>query len=361
MRDLFPKPDFEELYGFSALHKAVLWGGIDSVNSVLTSDPLLIEKEDNLGKTPLQWAARRGDEDIVRYLLAQKADCNHRGCHGATPLHSAVASGRSGCVKMLLRAGANPSATNWYRGTALHYATLPTSSSLSANASSLEVLLDAGCDINAIWLEDTTPLHQAIQYRPPEMAEALISRGADISAKQTNGSNALSIAVQKHRHSTLRILLQHGADHKGPIEDFDTFTHLVAHCADIESLRLLVVYPLKARDINIKNSQGLTPVQVGLNRDNADAEWRDLFTQFLKSMDKDAPRSPRRSMTGTAIVDRQKEEAVAQDSAGQAWDSTVLEAPADQPGAGSELDESDAEFEDAVEQVGDLNLAAGKP
>ena len=69
--------------------------------------------------------------------------------------------------------------------------------------------------------------------------------------------------------------------------------HLVADQADIGTLQLLLGSRLKARDINVKNKEGLTPLQVGLKRKNVDAEWRDLFIQFLRSIDQDITMSHR--------------------------------------------------------------------
>ena len=65
--------------------------------------------------------------------------------------------------------------------------------------------------------------------------------------------------------------------------------HLTAESADAESLRLLAYGRLQRRDINVKNNRGLTPFQVGLQRDGTDAEWKEAFGDFLKAIDKDQP------------------------------------------------------------------------
>lgn len=352
MKALLPRPDLEQDLGFSALHKAAIGMEVDSIENLLISDPLLIENADFCGWTALHWAAHRGNEDILRSFVAQKADCNKLTMNGSSPLHQAAWSGTLGCVQVLLGAGAEPSTGNPLGYTALHFVSTPRGRSLPESTLKAAALLDAGSNVNATTLEGITPLHQATDVGIPEIVETLISRGADISASTKTGSNALSIAVQEHRNPNLSILLQHGADHEGPVEHYKSFTHLVADCADVESLRLLVAHPLKPRDINMKDKQGLTAIQIGLERKDVDAEWRDLFMQFLKSVDKDTVRPQRQPRMTTA--ERYREERQASVSIGENSNTTEEAALDAQPEDGS--DESDAEFADAVQQLADLNI-----
>ena len=55
-------------------------------------------------------AARTGDKQAVRALLAQKADVNAVLPDGATALHWAAESDDLDSVQLLLKAGANPKA-----------------------------------------------------------------------------------------------------------------------------------------------------------------------------------------------------------------------------------------------------------
>ena len=67
--------------------------------------------------------------------------------------------------------------------------------------------------------------------------------------------------------------------------------HVAAESADAATLSLLARGGLQLRDINTKNLEGLTPIQVGLRRQDVDAEWREAFVEFLKAVDRDFPRA----------------------------------------------------------------------
>ena len=62
---------------------------------------------------------------ILEYLLEQGGDVDAKKWDADTPLHDASAKGRKRNVEILLRHGANPSATNIYGKTPLDLATKP--------------------------------------------------------------------------------------------------------------------------------------------------------------------------------------------------------------------------------------------
>jgi len=63
------------------------------------------------GRTALHWAAMRGREACVKYLLQQHADVNVADKKGETPLHLAVANNKLGVVRQLLNADPKPTDT----------------------------------------------------------------------------------------------------------------------------------------------------------------------------------------------------------------------------------------------------------
>ncbi|MCM2558932.1 ankyrin repeat domain-containing protein [Alcaligenes faecalis] len=65
-----------------------------------------------VGWSPLHYAASKGHEETVRYLLSQKAIVNAPAPDGTSPLMMAALSGKRAVVDVLLAAGADPSMQN---------------------------------------------------------------------------------------------------------------------------------------------------------------------------------------------------------------------------------------------------------
>lgn len=58
------------------------------------------------------FAALAGDPDMVKWLLANKADVNTKGSDGWTPLHEAAMSGHQDVAELLLASHADVNAKN---------------------------------------------------------------------------------------------------------------------------------------------------------------------------------------------------------------------------------------------------------
>ncbi len=148
--------------------------------------------EDDL--TPLHWAACNGKVDCLEVLLANAADANARTIELCTPLHM-IGFSKEGteienkrCVEMLIDAGANIDAKDKDDLTLLHYA------ACIAKVDCLEVLLANGADVNARTKELVSPLHIIVfsdsgsKEEKERCAEMLINAGADIDAEDEDGN-----------------------------------------------------------------------------------------------------------------------------------------------------------------------------
>jgi ankyrin repeat protein len=80
-----------------------------------------INTQDARGRTPLHWAASRGQVEIVRMLIDAKANLNLQSITGDTPLHWATLYGQEKIVKMLIDAGADLNVQDEEGYTPLHY------------------------------------------------------------------------------------------------------------------------------------------------------------------------------------------------------------------------------------------------
>ena len=351
---LFPDPDFDGLYEFSEVHKAVLGleTGADPVEHVVWREPSIINKTDRFGRSPLSWAAMQGNEETVELLLSLKAQVDQPNQIGSSPLMQAAHFGKLGSVRRLLDAGADPSRKNKFGMTALHYL-MQSKTEAHCFAEMAESLLDAGSDINAVNAIGETPLASAVYTGASNGVELLINRGANLDVCINGGHSPLSIAVQQNRHSILKALLECGRDHLDSLLQFGTFMHLVAHQADAETLRLLLDYRLKPRDINIRDREGLTAFQVGARRENQVPEWSGLFEQFLYSIDRDTPTPVRDPEPAPEYSFQWPMELVISETAEQVIEDTNTELSSSLTAIDSESSSED-EFVDAVQRIGYL-------
>ena len=158
------------------------------------------------GTVPLVDAAERGDQAALANLLKQGTDVNVARSDGVTALHAAVHADRLDIAETLLRAGANPVATDRYGVTPLYLA------AVNGSAAIMRRLLDAGADPNAVDPGGETALMTAARTGVPAAIELLIERGARVDAREPEyQQTALMIAVREGHDAAIDVLLAAGA------------------------------------------------------------------------------------------------------------------------------------------------------
>ena len=283
---LFPKPDFDELYNFTPLHLAVLGLRNGSLDGILHDTEMHPDETDQIGRTALTWAALRGDHEALETLLAHGADCNKTDKIGNAPLSYAVRK-CSRCTELLLQANANVQIKDAFDATLLHRAT-PFHTDESEALRVIKLLVEAGIDVNAARASGETALFFTSEINQRKVADYLLEQGADPAICSLSGANALCQAILRNSHSVIELLLDSGEDHIRPLDMHGTLMHLAAEFIDTEGLRLLTGR-LRRRDITVRNKDGLSPYQLGMQRMAVDTEWQNAFWDFLKSIDKDMP------------------------------------------------------------------------
>jgi ankyrin repeat protein len=120
---------------------------------------------------------------------------------GTTPLHWAVRANNVDAAQRLLRAGANPDATNRYGVTPLWLA------AENASAPLIQALLQAGAH------PTDSILMNASRTGNAEVVRMLLARGAEANAREsTLGETALMWAAAENHPEAVRALIEHGAD-----------------------------------------------------------------------------------------------------------------------------------------------------
>jgi ankyrin repeat protein len=155
-------------------------------------------------------AARSGDVEAVRSLLAEGADANAVQGDGMTALHWAAERGHAAVADLLLSAGAALEAkTRIGSYTPLHLA------SRGGHASIATALLDAGADPHATTTgSGVTPLHlAAAAMNGAEVVTELLRRGVDVDAREaSSGQTPLMFAAAYNRAEAVVALLEYDAD-----------------------------------------------------------------------------------------------------------------------------------------------------
>lgn len=135
-------------------------------------------------------AAESGNYEIVRLLIAHKADINVLNSHRRTPLHYAAQRGHVNVIQLLLDHGANiHSIERSARETALHRA------AATGSVHGVELLLQGNADIHALDYQRKTPLHKAAISGNVSTIDLLISRGSALWFKDKFGKTPRDCCV----------------------------------------------------------------------------------------------------------------------------------------------------------------------
>jgi ankyrin repeat protein len=152
-------------------------------------------------------AARQGNREAVKLLIAQHADVNAPEADGMTALHWAVRANDLATVQMLIRAGAKVNAASRYGMTPILLA------AQNGDPVVLAALLKAGADPNSALPEGQTALMTAARTGNVDSIKLLAETGAKIDAKeQWQGQTALMWAAAQNNAPAVKTLIALGAD-----------------------------------------------------------------------------------------------------------------------------------------------------
>ncbi|HXG64830.1 MAG TPA: ankyrin repeat domain-containing protein [Blastocatellia bacterium] len=196
------------------LLQAVENGDGPRVKELLSQEWSDANRIDSKGRTALVVAARAGQTEIVRLLLAAGAQVNRLGGgDNQAALSAAAQGGHTEVVQALLEAGADVNSQQFGSDkTALYYA------AESGHVETVKALLQKGAGPNGRGSSHTGayPLIAAIEKGHLEVARTLLQAGANPNVERTNWNTlsrqtALQIAKAKGFSEIAQLLRQHGA------------------------------------------------------------------------------------------------------------------------------------------------------
>ena len=275
LRNLFFDTQFVEHGNFSDLHKIVVNIRPDAIEEELEKSTAALDTIDITRRSPLSWAAQKGDAKAVRVLLEYGADPNNNDNTNMTPLHYAAQAKTPKCLLLLIKHGAR--ITQQTRGwTALHYAC-----NIHDDLAYIKPLLEHGADANKRTYVGKTALSLAILQTHLKCAAWLISIGADLDVLDNDGQSPLALSIKFRRCEAMKLLLRAGATHQPLSEGDDTLLHLAAKFPDLEIIEYLSHVDMWSDvDVDARNPDGFTAREC-TQMHNSDPEIALAFQNLL--------------------------------------------------------------------------------
>mmetsp|Transcript_18271 Transcript_18271/g.38162 ORF Transcript_18271/g.38162 Transcript_18271/m.38162 type:complete len:278 (-) Transcript_18271:3145-3978(-) len=90
------------------LIESISGGDVRASEEIVVGNPEAVQFVDDMGRSPLHYAAGMGIPSLCRFVLEAGAEIDQRDAAGLTPLHMAAGYVRSATVKALLELGADP-------------------------------------------------------------------------------------------------------------------------------------------------------------------------------------------------------------------------------------------------------------
>eukprot|EP00937_MAST-01D_sp_MAST-1D-sp2_P002531 g2531.t1 len=241
----------------------------------------------NIGATALYVASQEGFCACVQVLLESGAKPNKARTTGGTALYAAGQQGHHGCVEKLLQAGAHATSQMLKEASAGHTNTSqakPTArlsedvmvavaqdeaaelavllrdgkscgvndfepskrqtalilAARHGSGKSMQVIIDAGADLEQSMVMRATALYIATQQGYKGCMHLLLNAGANPNVSREGGISPLYIAAQKGREDCVELLLASGANVNSAKQDLTTVLHCVTQAGLTSGLRQLL-------------------------------------------------------------------------------------------------------------------------
>ena len=228
--------------------------------------------------------ANDGNGPLVAALLSEGQNPDVQTNNGFTPMFAAIrGNDESVVLNLLLQAGADVNARNDEGESPLHVAARRLKPGL------VRTLLEAGANPNRTNLGGHTALHNASAHpvitgwsttKHEETVRTLLRAGADLNATTERGFTPLHIAANSFNPVAVEILLDTGADPNAKTDNEDTALHLVAlyatvglatasadYADEVVKSAVNTIESLTARgaDLGAKDGKGRTPIRIAAN------------------------------------------------------------------------------------------------
>jgi ankyrin repeat protein/tetratricopeptide (TPR) repeat protein len=185
------------------LHWAAVNGHRAMVELLLSrkADPNAMSIPD--GSTPLLLATKKSFRSVCEALLARGANANLPDSASEAPLDAAASRGDEAIVRLLLDKGAEVNRKSKSGTTPLHR---------TSSTNIARLLLERGAEVNAQDEQGRSPLFGAAERDQRELLQFLLAQEADAKLPNKIGWTPLHAAANAGAASVITLLIQNGAD-----------------------------------------------------------------------------------------------------------------------------------------------------
>ncbi|ELR11169.1 ankyrin 2,3/unc44, putative [Acanthamoeba castellanii str. Neff] len=242
-------------FGKTPLFEAVKHGHMEVARALVRHE--IVTAYDGLNT--MRIAIKKGDEDMVRYLIgeAKLAHVNIETLDTkVAPIHWASRYGKISMLDLLVKNGANVNAVDINNVTPLYIA-------CNYNKEeAVDYLLQKGADPNCISKDGATPLFIACQNGFTEIVSHLLKKGVEVNARDSQGVSPLYVAAQNGHGDIVTMLLEANAAVNASRKDGVSPLHIAAQNGHRHVCQLLMANPHGEKaEVNARDQKlGMTPV-----------------------------------------------------------------------------------------------------
>lgn len=192
-------------YSMTTISQACGHGDLSALKKFVALDPDTVNRVDENGYYPLQWACLNNHLDEVNFLLSHGVEVNAVDCTDCTALHWAAVRGNLRVIETLLRSNADHRLKDSSGYTAVHVA-----AQHGQTAALYLMSMKWSVDIDAPDNEGRTPLHWAAYKGHTDSVRLLLALDARCDAVDSGKLTPLHWAAIKGNSETCNVLLQGG-------------------------------------------------------------------------------------------------------------------------------------------------------
>ena len=240
---------------YDKLYNACLKGQLTIIRDILKNCNTKLNPDEN-GQTPLYAACIGNHTEIVKFLIDFGYDVNHQDKEGKTPLHISFENHLPDLSQILItQLKANLELRDKQKWTPVHTAIDRGYESYSHDLSEKFLHQDVGTEVS--WIQ----LHAACFEENIPNVQLLLEAGTDVNHVSSAVYIPLHIAVTKSNISIVTLLLDQKVDVNSMTSDHKTPLHIATDKGDETIIQKLLA---KKADPNLKDAPGNTALHLAV-------------------------------------------------------------------------------------------------